>query len=308
VIRKRNEHMSLILPTFLALGLFSHSADAFMSSSADSPPWVIYGDDNRQEVYESGNPAYQILAESVVAIMESKDISTDRSTGNFKIKANTYGENNLLCMTERFVEQPDAAFCSGFLVSDNVIATAGHCVEDKSFCKESKFVFDYMYDAKKRNPLLAKQDAVYGCKRVIAEKADFHGSDYALVELDRPVVGRTPLKIAGHKPGLNDSLFIIGNPVGLPTKVADGAIVLSHGPGFFVADLDAFSGNSGAAVFNDQYEVAGILVRGEDDFIKKGGCYVANSCQSGTCRGEDVTNPDVLANALSQHLLEPSKH
>ncbi len=298
--REINEKYFIVLSgsvfqLLLALVFFVPSVHASVSL-----PYAIYGEDSRREVYAETNAARRALARSVVAILDSKDISLNR-TGDLKITSGVYGENYELCMTERFVEQPDAAWCSGFLVADNIVATAGHCSEERGFCKNMKFVFGYMYDSKGRDPLIAKQEDVYSCKKVVAERANFHGSDYALVELDRPVVGRTPLVIASKKPGVSESVFVIGSPVGLPAKFADGK-VLSHHAGYYLTDLDAFSGDSGAAVFNEQNEVAGIVVRGDDDFVKKGGCYIANPCENGTCRGEDISNPGILRTALRRHL------
>ncbi len=288
--REINEKCFIVL-----LVLFSPSVHASVGL-----PYAIYGEDSRREVYEETNAARRVLARSVVSILDSKDISTN-TIGDLKITAGNYGENYELCMTERFVEQPDAAWCSGFLVADNIVATAGHCSEERGFCKNMKFVFDYMYDSKGRDPLIVKQEDVYSCKKVVAERANFNGSDYALVELDRPVVGRTPLVIASKKPALKESVFVIGNPVGLPVKFADGK-VLSHHAGYYLTDLDAFSGDSGAAVFNAQNEVAGIVVRGDDDFVKKGGCYIANPCENGSCRGEDISNPGILRTELRKYL------
>lgn len=284
-----------VSPALLAIVLFAQSVQA-----SATYPYAIYGEDSRREVFEEQDPARKLLARSVVAIIDSKDISTNL-TGNLKITAGNYGEDYELCMTERFVEQPDAAWCSGFLVADNIVATAGHCSEERGFCKNMKFVFDYMYDSKSRDPLIAKQEDVYNCKKVIDERANFHGSDYALVELDRPVVGRTPLVIATKKPGIKESVFVIGNPVGLPAKFADGKVLSQHS-GYYLTDLDAFSGDSGAAVFNSKNEVAGIVARGDDDFVKKGGCYVANPCKDESCRGEDISNPGILRASLRRHL------
>lgn len=297
----------IVKTCLVTLAIFVFSQVAHAAKTPASRPWAIFGADDRHEVFEEADRARRSLAGSVVAMISTKLISTNR-TGDIQIKANIYGSDYELCPTERFVDQPDAADCSGFLVTEKVIATAGHCVEEKNFCKHNKFVFGYMYDSKSRDPLIAKQDDVYGCKRVITEMVDEKGSDYALVELDRPVVGRTPLPIAPKRPELGDGVFIIGSPVGLPAKIAGGASVLSHDSGFYITDLDAFTGNSGAAVFNERNEVAGVLVRGEDDFTRKSGCYVAKDCKTNRCDGEDVTDPEVISAALAKYLGKRPRH
>ena len=264
-------------------------------------PLVIYGDDNRMEVFEDKDAARQILAESVVAIMSANSVD-DTLAGNVTLKGGNYGKDNMLCPSERFLEQSAPAYCSGFLVAPNIIATAGHCVASPDFCEDARIVFDFMIDKKGRDPNQVKPESVFSCRKVLTDRLENDGTDYALVELDRPVVGREPLKFAKSAPTVSENVFVIGHPVGLPTKIADGAAVRKNEGSYFVANLDTFGGNSGSAVFNDNYEVAGILVRGENDFVRRGGCFVSFQCQNDMCRGEDVTNPDLVAEALENIL------
>ncbi|CAN5616966.1 hypothetical protein BH10BDE1_BH10BDE1_08860 [soil metagenome] len=267
-------------------------------------PLVIYGNDDRLEVYEEKDAAKQILSESVVAIMSSDVVATNKD-GSFTLGGGNYGKDNQLCSTEKFTEQSAPAYCSGFLVADNIIATAGHCVTEAGFCKDAKFVFGFAIDKKGRDPQAVGADDVYGCKAVRHQLQENNGSDFALVELDRPVVGRKALNFAKRAPAAGDDVFVIGHPVGLPAKIAGGAQVRNDDKGFFVANLDTFGGNSGSAVFNSKYEVAGVLVRGENDFVRKGSCYISNKCKDSMCRGEDVTNPDVVSLALDDVLKAP---
>jgi hypothetical protein len=91
-------------------------------------------------------------------------------------------------------------------------------------------------------------------------------------------------------------VYVIGHPVGLPTKFADGANVRNNNnESFFVCNLDTYGGNSGSPVFNSStHELEGILVRGETDFIvTENGCRKSNVCPQNdpnfVCRGEDCT-------------------
>jgi len=111
-------------------------------------------------------------------------------------------------------------------------------------------------------------DNLYKCKNVVF--ATLGGEeDYAIIQLDRKVVGREPLKLRkSGKINKDQSIFVMGHPSGLPLKYADGAKVFSHEGAYFSTNLDTFGGNSGSPVFNlETYEVEGILVRGNQDYI-----------------------------------------
>jgi hypothetical protein len=263
---------------------------------------VIYGVDNRIDVYQEKDMLWRELARSTVALMEESTL-TQTATG-YKIAGTNYGASQLLCKAEPFYEQNTAAFCSGSLIAPDLIMTAGHCVRSQAACEGIKFVFDFAYRTQGVAPVSVGQDDVYSCKELIhSELNNSTMSDYSLVRLDRPVVGRKPLTVRTQgKVTVGDPLTVIGHPSGLPTKIADGANVrdASSGP-FFVANLDTYGGNSGSAVFNsDTGVVEGILVRGATDFVYKqlGNCYLSNVCPSGGCRGEDVTRVSEIFSSI----------
>ena len=64
-------------------------------------------------------------------------------------------------------------------------------------------------------------------------------------------------------------MTVIGYPNGLPAKVASGAVVLDERAGrrdYFTLNSDTFDGSSGSGVFDDRGELAGVFVRGGDDY------------------------------------------
>jgi len=196
------------------------------------------------------------------------------------------------------VSQPTGCFCSGFLVAPDVVATAGHCVKGPADLANTRFVFGFhMVDANNARTSFSADD-VYAGSRLIGRQLAGDGTDWSLVRLDRPVVRRKPVKIRTRgKIGSKQALFVIGHPCGLPQKYAPGAQVRDNTPApYFVANLDTYGGNSGSPVFNaGNATVEGILVRGENDFVTNGSCYVSLVCPSTGCRGEDVTRSTVWA-------------
>lgn len=98
---------------------------------------------------------------------------------------------------------------------------------------------------------------VYSIEKVKAHKWErIKGYvDWAWVQLDRPVVGRVPLKIDFSSVKASTELYMLGHPTGLPVKLARNAKVKKKDhKDYFEADLDAFKGNSGSPVFNKKNE------------------------------------------------------
>ena len=252
---------------------------------------VIYGEDNRKDLYNVKSSELIEIARSTVALIPSRKMQS-LTNGLASYGTTTFGDSRPLCSTERFRDQLNAPICSGFLVGENLVVTAGHCIETQKECKDLVFVFDYAMENAENLKRQSLKNA-YRCKEMIGRKKIDTGADWALVELERNVTDREPLKIrqSGElQPG--DELYVVGHPSGLPTKLTDGAYVRSRDQdnGFFVANLDTYGGNSGSAVFNAKTnEIEGILVRGEQDFEYKNGCMVSKKCGDEDCRGEDVT-------------------
>lgn len=271
--------------------LLSTSSTAI--ANLPSSPKVIYGQDNRLELYQISNPRIRIIAKATAALMKSRDLTV---VGNIIEARNESFEASMsICSKERFTQQPNPAFCSGFLIAPNKMVTAGHCITNEADCAETQFVFDFAM----LNPTIAKiqfnSNQVYSCKKILGRKEESDGADFAIIELDRPVIGRIPLKLSNNKKlKAGDRLFVIGHPSGLPIKITDNGIVRSvnHEGQFFQSNLDTYGGNSGSAVFNaSNYQVEGILVRGETDFITDPilGCRNSNRIDNNAGRGEDAT-------------------
>jgi subtilisin-like proprotein convertase family protein len=267
-----------------------------------STPAVIYGADNRRDVYDAANPASQVTAaQSTVALIRPSSL-TQVAGGDYELPGLTLGAAKGLCPGERFAQQPAAAFCSGFLVAPDIVATAGHCVRNAAGCDNVAFVFDFAYGTANADPTKVAAANVYRCAEVLATQME--ATDFALVRLDRAVTGRAPLTVRKDgKIGDGAPLVLIGHPSGIPTKIAAGANVRSNGDaGFFVANTDSYGGNSGSAVLHaTSGAVEGILVRGETDYVVKEGegCMISLRCSDAACRGEDVTRTTRFAPFLS---------
>lgn len=266
-------------------------------------PKVIYGDDDRRDLFDPGlDPRLVALGRSTAVLIKKENLSTDTAAVDFfNLRAATLESTMNVCANEPFHDQPSAGFCSGFLVGADLLVTAGHCITNQTDCEGTAFGFGYWYENATGNPKrLAKKD-VFSCKSIVGRFQDPMGTnklDFAVIKLDRPAVGRRPLPI--RRTGslaVGENLTVMGYPSGIPLKIAGGAAARSiDNEVYFTANLDTYGGNSGSAVVNTiSGEVEGILVRGERDYVAQGDCLVSNHCTNDGCRGEDVTK---IANVL----------
>lgn len=265
-----------------------------LSFSVNANNKVIYGEDNRLDIFETVNPLHLELARSTAAMISKGALRTE---GDITTITGTTLADRGICRSERFAEQLTAANCSGFLVGPDLLVTAGHCITSMNDCNGSNWVFDFAVSTGEQERTVFEVDStnVYGCKEILdRDLSRSTNDDYALIRLDRAVTDRAPLTVRSTgKIEQGTEIVVIGHPTGLPTKVADGAQVRTNTNGvYFVANLDTYGGNSGSAVFNTETGVVeGILVRGENDYIYDAGqgCRVSNRCTDTGCRGEDVT-------------------
>ncbi len=294
------------MPARTLLSALAIVSTVFTTAQAANPrPEVVYGEDNRLDLHDTKVPeSWRLLARSTAVLMETSKLTPHASrAGHLNVASENFGDAMQLCADEPFREQPTAGFCSGFLVGPDILVTAGHCMTSQTRCDSTSFVFDFGYNEPTTDLSSVPSDNVFTCKSIIAQEVDDETqSDFAIVRLDRPVAGRTPLQYKKQGATKSDTkLLVIGHPSGLPTKVAGDASVRNSNPDkpFFVANLDTYGGNSGSAVFNEETrEIEGILVRGERDFQYVNGCSKSNVCAQDACRGEDVTKSTVFAEYL----------
>ncbi len=262
-------------------------------------PKVIYGVDNRREIYEAPG-VFKQLAKSTVTLVRSDQIVEGAKANHFKLIGPSFWAKEDLCEDEPYREQKMVAHCSGFLVAPDIVATAGHCIRDTQHCQTLAYVFDVEMKDQNFDYQIPK-DNFYSCKELIAKVEDSSSKiDYALVRLNKKVTGRSPLKYRKTgKPSQGAEMAVIGHPYGIPKKFTDnGFIIHNDNPSYFTADLDTYSYNSGSPVFNvNTREVEGILVRGEVDFEfnEAEKCNRSRICNSSNCNGEEVTRMPLIS-------------
>jgi V8-like Glu-specific endopeptidase len=272
------------------------------------PGWggekVIYGEDNRYNLYDYHNQVYIDMAQATAVMVEKWDLW--QAEGEFfQLAYSPLRHQRGFCSDVSYLDQNSIGICSGFLIAPDLLVTAGHCMDKSNSCDLNRWVFGYNQKALEQSDLIPKSNA-YSCTIVDQVLDQETGRDYAVVRLSRPVLGVSPLKVrTSGEVASGTPLTVIGHPSGLPTKISDGGSVRSSEQTiYFTANIDTFGGNSGSPVISrNSGKVEGILVRGEEDYDydRMRGCYFNKQCENDECSGESATKMSVIKN-LSQYL------
>lgn len=292
---------------FCALVFLIHANHSFAVTVKNE---VIYGSDDRQLVNSKMDKRYlemiKKIAPAIAVLVDSSDLKKgkllDGELGKESIQqviVPSIAREKNLCEKEKFRDLPAFGSCTGFLVGDDLLLTAGHCIKGPLACQKKKWVFDYRQEqtvildyefekstlfsqgksktkkesAPKNNRYYKLQfptSSIVGCQEIIRRVDDSENKvDFALIRLDRKMTGREPLKyrLKGSISD-NDRVMVVGHPWGMPLTLAPVGTIRGNNKEnyFFTTNTDTFAGNSGSPVFNaETLEVEGVLVRGESD-------------------------------------------
>ncbi|MNL09824.1 Trypsin [compost metagenome] len=243
---------------------------------------VIYGQDTREDVQQAN--------------LDSRGSATVMLIHNYRLQPpiKTLRDAYPLCADEAFQDQPRLGFCTGVLIAPDKVLTAGHCFNEKKDCSQISMLLGFTSDKVGK----IKKAELYGCTAILSAENSFgpSGMDYAILQLDRKVVGVKPVVVAKDSEVKNqETVSSYSYPLGLPLKKDTGLVHGSDSKNhFFKVDVDTFEGSSGSPLFNSRGELLGILSRGADDILEddihriqtEGGCLNFHRCDNGFCNGE----------------------
>jgi V8-like Glu-specific endopeptidase len=264
--------ISIVCTALVALAVTGPPAP--LARAADAAPEVVYGTDDRKEVKDLTG-ARAANAAATVALFRGDPRLAGRPVNFPPLRTLQQAFN--LCAGQKFATQPVGAFCSGSLVGPDLILTAGHCIKTPTDLQQTLFIFGFQILSNGKARTSYPGSAIYAGKKIV-KRVQTSTVDYALIQLDRRVTGRTPVKVsASLSLPVGRGIYVIGHPSGLPAKLADGAQITAINSSLLVANLDTFEGNSGSPVFNagTNFQV-GVLDRGQADYVKRGKCNVVN--------------------------------
>jgi hypothetical protein len=176
------------------------------------------------------------------------------------LKTKNYGACFNLCQHDLFYHQPIASghICTGFLVKEDVIATAGPWV-NKETVTNLRIVFGYQMEDEKEPCTSIPAENLYRGVKVIRNTGNESG--WVLVKLDRKVKDRASARISDKEVCDNQSVHVIGHPVGLPLKYVSGPYILEGAEEHrFNANLGLYGSGCGSPVFDlERHDVIGLV-------------------------------------------------
>lgn len=289
--------------------------------AAEDDSKVIFGADDRKDVYQLTDPDQEKWAAATCALVYNWRMSFDEATQEYSMYTDPYWVTDdgvtyyEACDEEPFGNQETAAFCSGFLIAPNVVATAGHCITDSYDMMNTYFVFGFEMESQTREVTEFSASQVYQPVAVLTHALDYYadGLDYGVFLLDRPVemTGVVPFTMRAEGKVADDQpVGTIGHPNGLPKKVvfSDNTRVKENDhPNYFTANTDALGGNSGSPVIDAETGlVEGILVRGSAlivHYVIQGNCFVSNVVPDTGPLFVEMQRTTSFANDISSYLL-----
>ena len=240
---------------------------------------AIFGEDDRIDVYQETDPQKLQWVASTCGLVSDTDL-IENSDGTFGLLVNSWeGYFGIPpCVGMPFRNQPLAAFCSGFMVGPDLLATAGHCV-DFSGLAETRFLFGFVMLDEVAPVLTFSSDQIYTGIDLVAWKLE-GADDYGVIRTDKAITANKATAFELRSEGVieeGELVGMIGHPSGLPMKItfSDTSVVTDNSPEeYFSAVIDVFGGNSGSPVINAETGICeGIAARAPyPEFILVGDC------------------------------------
>lgn len=244
---------------------------------------------------QDNHPQAEVIRKATVAIIQNEKL---QDPNLFSL-----GDHYRFCMSQPMENEKLWANCSGTLVGKDLVLTAGHCISSETDCSDKSYVFDFLSNSDIPR-IQNNENLIYKCKKVLAWSKPVPRQqlvDYALIQLDREVQDRQPISISKTKIGQETNLTTFGFPLGMPMKISKGYINkedaqknLSQKSSFAYSKMPTHGGLSGGGVYDDNYNLIGVLVRGAANIERDGRCQRILECNSTDCPWAEVQRIDRL--------------
>lgn len=256
---------------------------------------AVFGKDNRMGIDKVANQQVRQLSRSIAAMIPMSNFAPV-DADHYVVKAETLTDRNVLCPQERFTQLIAPAECSGFLIANDTLLTAGHCLIDFSPISSTRDKLDvrWIFNFHSDKQVFHHSELLKG-KVVKLRYGNYVNVDFAVIKFAKPVENIAPLSLRSDgAPLIDDLVFMLGHPSGLPMVYTNNGNIIEMVEDMFTVDLDGFKGNSGSPVFNQTTGlVEGIYVRGNPDDYQfdwdlEDPCTQVVKCTKDDCRLGDV--------------------
>jgi hypothetical protein len=230
---------------------------------------VAVGVDDRVDYLDIDDVRLRRWADAAAGLIGMDTFSCSGETCTFTAPVAPLTHDNSgtpFCDDFRFKGQHKRMYCSAFLVAPTKVVTAGHCIcgpgscaNGNNLCWNAKVVFGYRADPNLpgQSPTTIPSIDVYQCVDAIGisntgdNPPGLPPEDWAIITLDRPVTGRTPLVPQYAGPTGHHELVSIGHSLSIPQKTARDAHVQVDDPAdlrYFKTSADVFPAGSGGVI------------------------------------------------------------
>jgi V8-like Glu-specific endopeptidase len=228
---------------------------------------AIYGKDDREFISKMSAPKFKTISSSVALIISKESI--EKSWFGQQIQADSLKNVVGLCTDEKHANLPSLNNCTGFLIGEDLLLSAGHCFIDESDCKNKVIVFDVTKEKVNKQGYRVNKSSVFACREILMNSSSTQ-LDFSLIKLDRKTENRNILKLDHTELKSTEShyAYMVGHPLGLPLmKTSAELLTSSEFDIVYKTSLDSFIGNSGSPVIHaETQKVIGLLVNGNEDF------------------------------------------
>lgn len=263
---------------------------------------LIIGNDDRIDINELSHPTISKISTSVVSFVRKKHLKKNRDS--YEMDATNLHKRLNFCEDERFSNEPLFANCSGAIIGDDLILTAGHCINTQNK-DEFYVVLDYIKDPLGNIPSAFSKDQVFEVKDFLYHEFSLTDkvNDLAVLRVKRDL-NRIALEMnLNHEYSHGTPIYMLGHPLGVSQKYTGPNIIrsLNRETLSFRTELDSFSVNSGSPIFDHySHEIIGVLSRGTGSNFEKRGrdCYQWSLGEA----GRDFSDVNLLTPIKSSNL------